>query len=209
LAPPEKLRAGLAILLLSPQVPMLFMGEEYGAVQPFLYFCDYHGELAEAISKGRRNEFASFGAFADEQQRQQIPDPDAEQTYLASQLDADDQAEPPHREWLAYTQALLTLRAERLVPLIPEIVPGAARCTTDDRKLTVTWPLKGNRVLVMEANCGDDPKPAVGAAQEKTKDPIPRPVREREQELWYSTAGASARDEELGPWEVRLWLGVP
>ncbi len=46
LAPPERLRAGLAVLLLAPQIPMLFMGEEYGAVQPFLYFCNYQGDLA-------------------------------------------------------------------------------------------------------------------------------------------------------------------
>lgn len=195
LAPPERLRAGLAVLLLAPQIPMLFMGEEYGALQPFLYFCDYHGDLAQAISDGRRNEFASFGAFADEQQRQRIPDPNAEATYLESQLDPDDQAESPHREWLAYTQALLTVRAEKLVPLIPEIVPGAARYTTDDHKLTVTWPLKGNRTLVMEANFGDASKRGDLSGS-------------RPRDLWYSTAGASTQDEDLLPWEVRLSLGA-
>ncbi|WP_206606229.1 malto-oligosyltrehalose trehalohydrolase [Steroidobacter cummioxidans] len=191
LAPPEKLRVGLAVLLLAPQIPMLFMGEEYGALQPFLYFCDYQGELARSIREGRRNEFASFGAFADEQRREQIPDPNAEQTYRASQLDLDERARAPHRQWLAYTQELLRVRAEKLAPLIPEIIPGAARYTTDGCTLTVTWPLKDGRALLMQANFGDQAKP------------VPRPG-----ELWYSIAGAPAHSEELGPWEVRLSLAA-
>jgi len=191
LAPPERLRAGLAVLLLAPQIPMLFMGEEYGALQPFLYFCDYRGELAKAISDGRRNEFASFGAFADEQRRKQIPDPNAEATYLASQLDAEDMERAPHRDWLAYIKELLTVRAEKLVTLIPEIVPGAAHYETHDSVLTVSWRVHRGRVVVMQANFGDQPQPVLRAG-----------------DLWYSTAGASVRDEEIGAWEVRLSLGA-
>lgn len=205
LAPPEKLRAGVAILLLAPQIPMLFMGEEYGALQPFLYFCDYQGDLAKAISAGRRNEFASFGAFADEHRREQIPDPNAEQTYLASQLDTEDRAEAPHLKWLAYTQQLLTVRAEKVVPLIPEIVVGAARYATDDRRLVVTWPLRDGRALTMLANFGDEPVPAPGPPQERIKGSVAPAVHGRGN-LWYSSAGASAPDEELAPWEVRLSL---
>ncbi len=191
LAPREKLRAGLAIFLLAPQIPMLFMGEEYGAVQPFLYFCDYQGELAKAIRDGRRNEFASFGVFADEQRREQIPDPNAESTYRSSQLDAEDLARVPHREWLEYTQKLLSVRAAKLVPLIPEIVAGAARYTVEDRLLTVTWPMSRDRALIMQANFGDSPK-SVSAAGDR----------------WYSTAGSSARDKEIAAWEVRVSLGA-
>jgi malto-oligosyltrehalose trehalohydrolase len=191
LAPPEKVRAGLAVLLLAPQIPMLFMGEEYGAVQPLLYFCDYQGDLAKAIRDGRRNEFAAFGAFADEQRREQIPDPNAENSYLASQLDAEDPARAPHREWLAYTRTLLSVRTAKLVPLIPEIVAGAAHYATDDCMLTVTWPVNRGRALVMQANFGDMPKPVPPTG-----------------ELWYSTAGSSTRGEELGAWEVRLSLAT-
>jgi maltooligosyltrehalose trehalohydrolase len=191
LAPPERLRAGLAVLLLAPQIPMLFMGEEYGAVQPFLYFCNYEGDLAKAISDGRRNEFASFGAFADEQRREQIPDPNVEQTYLASQLDPADLARSPHRDWLAYTQELLSVRAAKLVPLIPEIIAGGASYAVDDCLLTVTWPLSRGRALVLQANFGDTSKLVSQAG-----------------ELWYSTAGSSARGEALGAWEARLSLGT-
>ena len=199
LAPAERLRAGLAILLLSPQIPMLFMGEEYGAQQPFLYFCDYQGDLAKAIREGRRNEFASFGVFADERQREKIPDPNARQTYLASQLDHSERACSPHREWLDYTSDLLRLRAQKIAPLSPGIVAGAARYKTDGHMLEVTWPVSdgmpdqaaGTIALVLQANLGDAPGRAA-----------------RVGELLYSTA-AAGRGDELGAWEVRISLGAP
>jgi maltooligosyltrehalose trehalohydrolase len=190
LAAPERLRAGLAILLLSPQIPMLFMGEEYGAAQPFLYFCDYQGELARAIREGRRNEFASFGGFADEQQREQIPDPNARETYAASQLDHEDRDRSPHREWLDDTRELLRLRAERVVPLIADIVDGGARYHTDGCMLTVRWPLRSGKALVMQANLGDAARPSARAG-----------------ELWYSTA--KSPDGGLEAWEVRMSLDTP
>ena len=65
LAPPEAIRALASVYLLAPQIPMLFMGEEWGAKQPFLFFCDFSGELAEAVRKGRREEFSRFPEFAD------------------------------------------------------------------------------------------------------------------------------------------------
>src|SRR5262249_22787549 len=80
LAPPEAVRAAMEILLLAPAPPMLFMGEEFGAISPFLFFCDFRGELASAVTNGRRNEFARFTKFAS-QTRDQIPDPNSEQTY--------------------------------------------------------------------------------------------------------------------------------
>ena len=192
LAPPERLRAGLAILLLAPQVPMLFMGEEYGALQPFLYFCDYQGDLAKAIREGRRNEFASFGVFADEQRREKIPDPNARETYLASQLDHSDRERSPHREWSAYTSDLLRLRAKHVVPLIPGISASAATYQTDGHLLTVKWPVTGGKALVLQANLGGQPKSAPPAG-----------------ELWYSTASAEARGEQLAAWEVRWSLEIP
>lgn len=192
LAPPERLRAGMAILLLSPQIPMLFMGEEYGAQQPFLYFCNYQGDLAQAISDGRRNEFAAFGAFADEKQRAKIPDPNVEQTYRSSQLNLDDGARSPHQEWLAYTQQLLRLRAEQVVPLIPSVVAGQSKYEANDRMLTVTWPTKDRTALVMQANLSDAPAKLAGAVPAK---------------VLFSTHRVAATDQDLGAWEVRLLLG--
>lgn len=192
LTTPEKLKAGRAILLLSPHIPMLFMGEEYGAAEPFLYFCNYQGELAQAISAGRRNEFAAFGAFADEQQRERIPDPNAQRTYSASQLNADDRARSQHQEWLAHTRELLQLRAEQVVPLIPTIVAGQGEYEVDDRVLTVTWPTQNRTALVMQANLSDAPA---------------WPTTSRPAKILYSGGRAASIDQELGAWEVRLLLG--
>src|SRR5690606_29849564 len=81
LARPDALRAATALLLLSPMIPLLFMGEEWGAREPFLFFTDHHGELADAVREGRRNEFAEFAEFADEETRARIPDPNAIETF--------------------------------------------------------------------------------------------------------------------------------
>ena len=67
----------MAILLLAPSPPLLFMGEEFGAETPFLFFCDFEKDLAAAVTAGRRNEFARFVQFSDPAERERIPDPNA------------------------------------------------------------------------------------------------------------------------------------
>ena len=66
---------------------MIFMGEEWGAMQPFPFFCDFEGELADAVRRGRREEFARFPEFQDPEQRDRIPDPLAESTFTSAKLD--------------------------------------------------------------------------------------------------------------------------
>lgn len=187
LTDPGKLRAATTILLLAPQPPMLFMGEEYAARQPFLYFCDHHGDLAAAIVAGRRNEFAGFAAFADAQMRERIPDPNAHDTFRRSQLHWEERLESPHREWLEYTRTLLRVRAHNVVPLIPDIEPGAARYRVDGTVLAVQWRLRGEGRLLMLANLGPSarPQPNVEAAG-----------------LLHSSARSVGAD--LAAWEVRL-----
>ena len=90
IAPPEAVRAVAAVYLLLPQIPMLFMGEEWGAAQPFPFFCDFGPELAAAVRKGRREEFARFPEFQDPAVRETIPDPTAEATFLSAKLAWDD-----------------------------------------------------------------------------------------------------------------------
>ena len=63
---PEALKAIAGIYLLLPQIPMLFMGEEWCASQPFLFFCDFSGDLARGVCDGRRAEFARFPEFRDQ-----------------------------------------------------------------------------------------------------------------------------------------------
>lgn len=119
LAEPDALRAATVVLLLSPMVPLLFMGEEWGAREPFLFFTSHHGELADAVREGRRGEFAEFAEFADEHTRERIPDPNAIGTFEASQLDFAARSRPGHAEWLALYRELLAIRHREIIPRLP------------------------------------------------------------------------------------------
>ncbi len=107
IASPASVRAIAAVYLLLPQVPMLFMGEEWAASQPFPFFCDFSGELANAVRKGRRKEFAKFPEFKDEKARERIPDPQAETTFASAKLNWDGATTEPHAGWLDWYRRLL------------------------------------------------------------------------------------------------------
>jgi maltooligosyltrehalose trehalohydrolase len=147
------LRAAYACVLLSPHAPMLFMGEEYAASTPFLYFCDFHDALADAVRNGRREEFKGFAAFRDEAARARIPDPNAESTLAASQLLWSERARSPHREWLAYVTELLGLRRQHLVPRLAG-QRGGGRFACDGALLRVEWPLGDGSRWRLLANLG-------------------------------------------------------
>jgi maltooligosyltrehalose trehalohydrolase len=112
----DRLRAAMGLLLLSPQIPMLFMGEEDGSVSPFLFFTDFHDALADAVREGRRREFAKFPAFADPRARAQIPDPNALSTFEASRPEPG----PDAAAWRELITHLLRLRREHLAPNLDE-----------------------------------------------------------------------------------------
>jgi 1,4-alpha-glucan branching enzyme len=76
-APATAIRAIASVYLLLPQIPMIFMGEEFAADQPFPCFCDFEPKLAKLVREGRRNEFARFPEFQDPASRERIPDPTA------------------------------------------------------------------------------------------------------------------------------------
>ncbi|HKP60419.1 MAG TPA: malto-oligosyltrehalose trehalohydrolase [Polyangiales bacterium] len=110
-----KLRIGAALLFTSPFVPMLFQGEEWNASAPFRYFTDHQDpQLAEAVRQGRRAEFKAFGW-----QPEDVPDPQAEETFRKSQLDWSELERAPHADVLAWYSALARLRAQT-----PELLDG-------------------------------------------------------------------------------------
>jgi maltooligosyltrehalose trehalohydrolase len=140
LGDPVRVRAAMACLLLSPHVPMLFMGDEFAASTPFLYFCDFGPELAEAVSNGRRSEFGGFAAFKDEAARARIPDPNAESTFLASKLNWRERGARAHFERFSEVQQLLALRHKMIVPrLAGSTGAGVFFCENDT--LRVHWDL--------------------------------------------------------------------
>jgi len=157
LAAPDLIRLAAAIYLLSPQIPMLFMGEEWGAEQPFAFFCDFGPELAKAVREGRRREFAKFPEFRDERARERIPDPCAAQTFASSVLDWRAAARPPHAAWLAWYRELLALRAREIAPRLRGIEGHAGTYRVlGPRALQVEWRLGDGAILTLLANFADD-----------------------------------------------------
>lgn len=152
LTSPEVLRAATALLLLSPQIPLLFMGDEVGSRSPFLFFTDFHDELADAVREGRRREFARFAAFRDETARAAIPDPNAPETFHASRVEAPGDAD----EWTTFYRTLLDLRARHIIPRIPgaraeraEVLGEAAVCAR--------WRMGDDALLTLAVNMGTEP----------------------------------------------------
>jgi len=104
---PAAYRAMSTLLLLSPYTPLLFMGQEWNASTPFLYFTDHHEELGRLVTEGRRKEFAGFARFGGDT----VPDPQAGETFERSRLDWDEAGRPPHAQVRALYRELLRLRA--------------------------------------------------------------------------------------------------
>ena len=148
LAPPQAVRAATAMMLLTPFVPMLFMGEEFGSTTPFLFFTDFHDELADAVRDGRRNEFRGFSGFKDEVKRALIPDPNAPSTFAAS---APEQTDPARFDWM---RQVIALRREHIVPVIPGCRSGGAD-VLGDRAVRAEWTLADGRRLMIALNLGE------------------------------------------------------
>ena len=155
IADSRAVRAAMAILLLAPSPPLLFMGEEFGSETPFLFFCDFEKGLAEAVAAGRRNEFARFARFNDPAARAGIPDPNAATTFEASRLDWDDLAQPRHRDWLRFYRQLLQLRCQHIVAhLLDACAVKTHYEVLGDRGLTAHWDFPDGSKLDLLANLG-------------------------------------------------------
>ncbi|TWG53805.1 malto-oligosyltrehalose trehalohydrolase [Aminobacter sp. J44] len=150
LASPEAIRALTAILLLSPHIPMMFMGEEWGERRPFLFFADYHGSLADAVREGRRKEFAHFKGFGRDPKL--IPDPNDLKTFKASRIDWSQLETDEGRARLEEVRALLALRREHIVPYLDDNEPSpGVILPADPGLIAINWQL-GNARLALRAN---------------------------------------------------------
>jgi len=180
LADEGKLKLLSSILLLAPSPPLIFMGEEWACHQPFLFFCDFDGDLGEAVRNGRREEFARFAAFADAKARARIPDPLSEQSFKRCVLRWKDARGTQGRAWLAHYSQLLELRRVEIAPR--RFGPGRYRML-GERAFEVAWD-----GLVLRANFAD----AAIAADS--------PVGGRL--LWGNGNG-----RRLDPWSAGWWIG--
>jgi malto-oligosyltrehalose trehalohydrolase len=187
------LHAFTALLLLAPSPPLAFMGDEWAASTPFLFFCDFEPELATLVTAGRRREFAGFPAFADEAVRETIPDPGARETFVRSKLDWNERMREPHRSVLERYRTLLQLRRA-------EIVPRNAGVTGRDaygepigsRGVRANWRLADGRQLHVDANLGGEAATAFAERLPGTR--------------LYATHGERYAHGIAPPWAVRWTL---
>jgi 1,4-alpha-glucan branching enzyme len=161
LAADAALHAGVTIMLLSPQIPLLFMGEEWRSARPFLFFCDFEPGLADAVREGRRREFAHFPEFRDEAARQNIPDPTLPSTFEMSKLDWAESTQQAHAGWLARYRRLLAIRQREIVPRVRGMGEFAGRYRgLGAKSVIVEWQLGDGSQLRLIANFAPEPVPA-------------------------------------------------
>jgi 1,4-alpha-glucan branching enzyme len=172
---------------------MLFMGEEFGAETPFLFFCDFKGDLAAAVTAGRRDEFARFSRFNDPADRERIPDPNAATTFESSRLNWNVITQPRHSEWLGLYRQLLKLRRDRILPLLST----ACRIKADyevrgDRGLTARWKFSDTQIILV-ANLGSQSlsvldlpdKPIIYASKHVSVDALQQGILPAWSVVWF------------------------
>jgi maltooligosyltrehalose trehalohydrolase len=182
LAKPDALAAALSVLLLQPSPPLLFMGEEWGATEPFPFFCDFTDDLAEAVRNQRKREFAeAYG-----QHRDEIHDPLAPETRASAVLDWNAAAKPTHAERLALTRSLLETRKRSIVPLLPAIT-GSGNVSFENGILSARWQTS-TKTLHLLANFSEVA--------------VPRPAALGGEAIW-----GGEPPQTLPPWSVYAAIG--
>ena len=188
------LRLVTAMHLLNPAPPLLFMGEEFGAATPFLYFSDWSGDLRQAVTEGRRKEFALFPQFSNAETRALIPDPCDEGTFQRSKLDWSTASQPEGQRWLSFYRELLALRRLRIVPHLSMLLTGQHQAERiGERALGVRWAFGSGIALHMVVNLADQSLALPASAPAL-------PVAD----VLLVVGEVSAR--EMGPWAGCWWI---
>ncbi|HYZ15992.1 MAG TPA: malto-oligosyltrehalose trehalohydrolase [Candidatus Acidoferrum sp.] len=193
LAPAEAVRAATAVLLLAPAIPLLFMGEEWAASTPFLFFSDFGGDLGAAVTEGRRKEFAAWPAFSDEAARGRIPDPQDPATMRASTLRWEEREAAPHDAIFALHRELLALRRATIVPHLASEAHGDGYVVLGPGALHVAWRFGDGARLELLANLSARPVRATAS---------PAGVRL----FTIGSVEADGGDVALGPWSAAWFL---
>ena len=138
------------LALLTPSIPMLFFGEEFGSSTPFLYFADWEGDLRDAVRAGRKREFGNVEG--------ELPDPCSEATFETSRPDAAQRESDQGRHWLEMVAGALQARREHIAPRHEIIDDGkhtARRIGATG--IQVCWRYEDGMMLVLQVNCGGSP----------------------------------------------------
>jgi maltooligosyltrehalose trehalohydrolase len=155
LVPAEKLQTARAAFLLSPQIPLMFMGEDWAASTPFQFFVDFSSDpdLSKAVREGRRREFAHFKAFAGHED--DVPDPTDVATFERSRLNWDEAQQQPYHAVRGETRELLFIRRDEVVPLLKSVFHGGRYIVPREGRLDVQWTFDAGALRLL-LNCGDD-----------------------------------------------------
>jgi malto-oligosyltrehalose trehalohydrolase len=148
----EALEAAIALQLLCPQIPLIFMGEDIASLTPFQFFTDHRGELADAVREGRRREFASFAAFSDPARRSRIPDPNAAETFTGSRPVPDPTCAKARSDLY---RKLIAVRRQHIMPRLGSATAIEAEAV-GPAAVIAQWQL-GGAVLWLAANLGPEP----------------------------------------------------
>jgi malto-oligosyltrehalose trehalohydrolase len=157
LVPAAAIELASAVLLLAPPIPMIFMGEEWLAAEPFPFFCDFPDELAAAVREGRRREFEHAAELVGAESQRALPDPGAAATFEAARLDWGAVSTPAHALRLAFIADLLALRRHEVVPLLAAAYRGARSRVVGASGLEVEWRFGAVGGLRLAANFGTEP----------------------------------------------------
>jgi maltooligosyltrehalose trehalohydrolase len=136
------------VTLLAPMPPLMFMGEEWGAREPFPFFCDFTGDLAQAVREGRRREFAQTYA----RRHDDVPDPLDERTVRRATLDWAARSRPERAARLALVRDLLAARKVHITPRLPQLETGHGAAQFSDGVLTARWRFRCGETLSLLAN---------------------------------------------------------
>jgi maltooligosyltrehalose trehalohydrolase len=181
----EAFEAALAVTLLAPTIPMLFMGEEWGSKAPFPFFCGFDGQLADAVRAGRRKEYAwAYARYGDE-----VPDPLASSTFQSALLDWDYCKHDAAKERLMLVRRLLATRQREIVPRLAGAAFGEAHAA-ENGLLTARWRMGDGAALRLRANLSASATARQSAATEGKR-------------IWGDEAGRL-----LAPWSVVWHLGA-
>jgi maltooligosyltrehalose trehalohydrolase len=153
LAPPARYRALVTLALLAPETPMLFMGQEFAASSPFLFFADHHSDLAAKVHEGRKKFLSEFPEYATPEAQEAVPDPADDSTFEQSRLDLSERIR--HARIYQLHRDLLRLRRED--PILSRQDRAAldgAVLGTQALVLRYSGPMDDDRLLVV--NLGSD-----------------------------------------------------
>lgn len=149
----DVLRAAVCIHILSPSIPLVFMGEEFACEQPFYYFCDFEEELANCVKEGRLKEFSSFLEPAGRNVLTRIPDATSEEVFLDSKINWDKPLAASQKEILDYYKNMLDVRKKIIVPLIQELDFSRTEFRIiNDSVFFVKWTTGNDKCLKLIAN---------------------------------------------------------